>query len=110
MWIDAICIDQSNLKERSFQVKQMRKIYHQAIRTVIWLGDESLDSKIAFKSLHKIPVLEEPFEDLWEVLSTRDDRHRAHRQCAIKLSYLLIDDLLRIDLLLPLIAGVLSRP
>jgi hypothetical protein len=38
VWIDSICIDQSNDIERSSQVQQMGRIYSQSIRTLIWLG------------------------------------------------------------------------
>jgi len=41
MWIDAICIDQSNVEERGSQVQQMRRIFEEAAPTVIWLGDGS---------------------------------------------------------------------
>jgi len=37
-WIDQICIDQTNLDERSDQVQLMRHIYAKAHRTLIWLG------------------------------------------------------------------------
>ena len=38
-WIDAICIDQNNVKERSDQVQQMRRVYQGAETVVIWLGE-----------------------------------------------------------------------
>jgi len=38
VWIDAICIDQSNLQERSSQVQMMASIYGAAERVVGWLG------------------------------------------------------------------------
>ncbi|KAK1908926.1 hypothetical protein P3342_006806 [Pyrenophora teres f. teres] len=37
-WIDALCIDQSNVLERNHQVAQMSKIYAGAERVHIWLG------------------------------------------------------------------------
>ena len=37
-WIDQICIDQDNVKEKSHQVKHMSSIYRSAQSTVIWLG------------------------------------------------------------------------
>lgn len=40
IWIDAICIDQTNLSERSQQVSIMRDIYARADRVLIWIGDE----------------------------------------------------------------------
>ena len=38
LWIDAICIDQSNTEERNHQVSLMGKIYSQARKVVVWLG------------------------------------------------------------------------
>ena len=38
IWIDALCIDQHNLAERSSQVLHMRSIYEQADSVWIWLG------------------------------------------------------------------------
>ena len=39
LWIDAICIDQSNLREKSTQIPLMRDIYSSCWRVVIWLGE-----------------------------------------------------------------------
>jgi hypothetical protein len=41
LWIDALCINQSDLKERAQQVQMMRLIYAQANRVVIWLGEHT---------------------------------------------------------------------
>lgn len=38
LWIDAICINQSNIAERNHQVRQMLEIYQQARFVLIWLG------------------------------------------------------------------------
>jgi hypothetical protein len=43
IWIDNICIDQSNLTERSAQVSLMGRLYRGAIRTIIWLGGDTTD-------------------------------------------------------------------
>jgi len=45
LWVDAICIDQSNTPERNAQVSLMQKIYSFAKQTVIHLGrgDEELE-------------------------------------------------------------------
>ncbi|KAH7077460.1 heterokaryon incompatibility protein-domain-containing protein [Paraphoma chrysanthemicola] len=40
IWIDAICIDQGNLRERGHQVQQMGRIFSNATRVVAWLGDD----------------------------------------------------------------------
>jgi hypothetical protein len=43
IWIDAICINQQDIEERSCQVAQMSAIYKSAAKILIWLG-ESTDS------------------------------------------------------------------
>ncbi|KAF2826023.1 HET-domain-containing protein, partial [Ophiobolus disseminans] len=43
LWVDAICIDQSNVKERNHQVAQMRDIYTMASSVIVWLGPSSGD-------------------------------------------------------------------
>lgn len=52
-WIDAICIDQSNVMERNHQVQTMRKIYSNAQSVSVWLGkgDASSDSDTAMEHL-----------------------------------------------------------
>lgn len=52
LWIDAICINQSNLKERNSQVPKMDRIYGQATNVCIWVGaaDEYSDMAIDFIS------------------------------------------------------------
>jgi hypothetical protein len=60
LWIDAICIDQSNLEERSRQVSLMSPIYKRAMNVVIWLGEPWEDYDLAadfLKNLHFNPAL-----------------------------------------------------
>lgn len=53
-WIDAICINQEDLNERSSQVQLMRDIYKSSIRTVVWIGDESFWSHRLFEFLKSV--------------------------------------------------------
>ena len=46
LWIDAVCIDQSNIGERSRQVRLMSMIYQQAQRVLAYLGEASDDSDL----------------------------------------------------------------
>ncbi|KAF6829731.1 hypothetical protein CMUS01_08047 [Colletotrichum musicola] len=39
LWIDSVCIDQSNAREKSRQVGMMRRIYEEAESTIAWLGN-----------------------------------------------------------------------
>src|ERR1700760_167718 len=43
-WIDAICIDQNNLDEKSLQIPLMSKIYTLSAYVLIWLGKSDHDS------------------------------------------------------------------
>ncbi|KAK8015240.1 hypothetical protein PG990_008536 [Apiospora arundinis] len=40
-WIDSICINLEDMKERSQQVQMMGQIYRNAYAVIIWLGDET---------------------------------------------------------------------
>jgi len=54
LWIDAICVDQQNPKERGHQVKRMADIYSKAVKVLIWLGPELDDSSRAMDCLNYI--------------------------------------------------------
>lgn len=51
MWIDAICINQADLSERSREVRRMRDIYRLAFRVVMYLGPGSSNSGLALATL-----------------------------------------------------------
>ena len=50
-WVDAICVNQQDLDERSRQVEKMGSIFRLASRVVAWLGDEKDDSTYALDLL-----------------------------------------------------------
>lgn len=55
LWIDQICIDQSDTDERGHQVKLMTSIYSMAKEVIIWLGDASyIEAAPAFSLISKI--------------------------------------------------------
>jgi hypothetical protein len=43
LWVDAICINQKDDKERGHQVGMMRDVYSKATEVLIWLGEASKD-------------------------------------------------------------------
>jgi hypothetical protein len=51
LWVDSICIDQSNLEERNSQVALMCRVYTQAESVVIWLGEEDESSTEAVRQI-----------------------------------------------------------
>lgn len=52
-WIDAICINQSNVHEVNHQVSLMKQIYTNAADVYTWLGPEYEDSNLAMDFLAK---------------------------------------------------------
>ncbi|XP_014551287.1 hypothetical protein COCVIDRAFT_113303 [Bipolaris victoriae FI3] len=40
LWVDAICINQKDEEEKSFQVAMMRDIYKCAAKVIFWLGEQ----------------------------------------------------------------------
>ena len=51
LWVDAICINQSDNAEKSQQVMQMTEIYAGADRVLVWLGEPDELSSLAFDTL-----------------------------------------------------------
>jgi hypothetical protein len=54
IWIDAICINQSDNQEKSQQIPLMRQIYAQASVVYVWIGEATELEEDAFSSLPKI--------------------------------------------------------
>lgn len=53
IWIDAICINQSDIPERSSQVAIMDRIYATAFRVIAYLGEETPGSRLLFAELSR---------------------------------------------------------
>jgi hypothetical protein len=67
LWIDAICINQEDLDERSSQVPLMRFIYPRASQVIAWVGEEDDTSQLAMST----------FEE-WASLYTEDIHSKVH--------------------------------
>ena len=51
LWVDAVCIDQSNDSEKSHQVRMMRDIFGGAERVLAWLGPETSGAEATFQTI-----------------------------------------------------------
>lgn len=52
LWVDAVCIDQSDPEEKNHQVARMSEIYSNAAKTIAWLGEgETEKDDLAISSL-----------------------------------------------------------
>lgn len=56
LWVDAICINQMDEDERNDQVLLMRKLFNQGEEIMIWLGEESHDSSMAFDLIRRVVI------------------------------------------------------
>ena len=63
VWIDAICIDQSNIPERNAQVTLMGRIYSSAQSTAIYLGETDKQGARAVGLMTHLYVLEKLLPD-----------------------------------------------
>ncbi|CZR67231.1 uncharacterized protein PAC_17130 [Phialocephala subalpina] len=51
LWVDAICINQSDVGEKNFQVQLMRNLYNQAQLVISWLGFDVDDALFAIERI-----------------------------------------------------------
>lgn len=63
MWIDALCINQEDPKEKARQVQFMAKIYAKANRVTVWLGEAANDSDEALEELRQTAAKQSNFTD-----------------------------------------------
>ncbi|KAH8780642.1 heterokaryon incompatibility protein-domain-containing protein [Hyaloscypha sp. PMI_1271] len=59
LWIDAICIDQKDMDEKSIQVSMMGRIYSQTQKVIIWLGPEDNFTRPALQIIFKMQEIEQ---------------------------------------------------
>jgi hypothetical protein len=64
MWIDQICVDQSNREEKGTQVNMMREIYRRSRGTVIWLGPHIKDIETMSSLIDEMWYLHTQDQDL----------------------------------------------
>lgn len=100
LWVDAICVNQKDLKERSQQVKLMTNVYTMAERVVVWLGNEEGNSTIALQTLERLSTkIEVSYEqNIMKSASIQaSESHWGHRNTDLPftdLEWLAINDLL----------------
>ncbi|KAM0240122.1 hypothetical protein ACHAP5_008097 [Fusarium lateritium] len=95
LWVDAICINQDDSKERGQQVQLMRNIYAEAKQVIAWLGEGTRESTSAFTYLSKDPGSNRRgllSNETWEPVGLdfiiephKTDHYREDLACLIKL-------------------------
>ena len=54
LWVDAICINQNDVRERSEQVLRLRSIFARAEKVFVWLGKASFSSAVVISHLEAL--------------------------------------------------------
>lgn len=76
IWVDQICIDQSNDKERGHQVNIMKHIYNQARKVYVWLGEAGSGTQQLFAFAKRIAPgddsLKKPLKQLFSQKKLKD--------------------------------------
>ena len=69
IWVDAICVNQSDDREKGEQVRNMLEIYQKATRVVAWLGSAQKDMENALAAASVIPSQLSPNDvfDFWSI-------------------------------------------
>ena len=57
IWVDAICIDQSNIEERNRQVRLMKGIYGSCAVDLVWIGESDKDTQSAIDTVKRMKSL-----------------------------------------------------
>lgn len=68
IWVDAICINQYNMAEKTKQIKRMAEIYNKAHHVRIWLGESGEDTDVAIDFVKKLA----DFETLASVMAEKN--------------------------------------
>jgi Heterokaryon incompatibility protein (HET) len=66
LWVDALCINQNNLTEKSIQIPLMAEIYNHAENVCVWLGSKTEKSDEAIDFTNLVPE----FDDFDELLGS----------------------------------------
>lgn len=69
LWVDALCINQTDEHEQASQISKMRQIYGMAWNVIAWLGEERDASNAAFEVLERFAEMahdsdQRPFGEL----------------------------------------------
>ena len=58
LWVDSICINQRDTREKNHQVKLMKDIFSQAAKVLVWLGPSNRHIDDFFNMLHRLHARE----------------------------------------------------
>ncbi|KAL6859797.1 hypothetical protein ACO1O0_003821 [Amphichorda felina] len=63
LWVDAVCINQDDVDERSRQVQYMRLVYKNSARALVWVGFKTPGVEDAFKMARRLVSFRQMMDD-----------------------------------------------
>lgn len=76
LWIDAICLNQKDAREKELHVPLMGRVYENAARTLVWLGESADDSDLAMDRMYELTQamlgVEDPGQILYSLSHSED--------------------------------------
>ncbi|PVH73309.1 hypothetical protein DL98DRAFT_501354, partial [Cadophora sp. DSE1049] len=72
VWIDAVCINQSDLVERALQVTSMRSVYQGCSRVVVYLGADLVSGSGTFKGVKRTHPSRHGLHEFDKVMADED--------------------------------------
>lgn len=75
LWIDALCINQTDLDERIFQVSIMGAIYNSAFQVCVWLGEMTEMPIVQRLVIHSVPLTTEFLGKITNWQGSKRDSH-----------------------------------
>ncbi|KAK5659690.1 hypothetical protein OQA88_900 [Cercophora sp. LCS_1] len=54
LWVDALCINQGDVEEKSYQVGLMGRIFSEAATVLIWFGESDRNAEVAFGYVREV--------------------------------------------------------
>ncbi|KAL6711855.1 hypothetical protein ACN47E_002898 [Coniothyrium glycines] len=84
LWIDQLCINQSDNTERSAQVGLMSQIYTKASRVLVWLGPADEHSRTCKQWLAALAELLPTLQSAHRVVRESPEYHRDWRQVIVR--------------------------
>ncbi|KAL8636772.1 MAG: hypothetical protein Q9228_005871 [Teloschistes exilis] len=79
LWVDAVCINQNDLSERSSQVNAMGDIYGNCTQVIVWLGEEQPDTRDTVDFIQTIAHASKAQDEDGKLLDWRGSEARAAR-------------------------------
>ncbi|KAI5461794.1 heterokaryon incompatibility protein-domain-containing protein [Mariannaea sp. PMI_226] len=92
LWVDSLCIQQSNIDEKSYQVGQMGTIFSKADCVFSWLGqgtretDRALDfvSRVGPRALKVGPLDLSERDDVYDYLAAKNEFHACFQKLLLR--------------------------